>query len=109
MDAVDRADARYAAPGANDHLAVDRLADQTVRAADVVLALRRDRRGLDPVAGVRHRVSRLGADGVARPAAVLEREIETLELDVEADHFGGDEAQRLLEQLQPGLVALQHR
>ena len=46
----DRGHAGDPAAGAHDHLAVDRLADQAVRAADVVGALRRDRRRLDPEA-----------------------------------------------------------
>ena len=48
MDAGDRGDARDPAAGADDHLAVDRLAQDPVRAADVVGALGRDRRRLDP-------------------------------------------------------------
>ncbi len=44
---ADRRDAGDAAAGADDDLAVDLLAEEAVRGADVVLALRRDRRGLD--------------------------------------------------------------
>ena len=47
IDAGDRPDdARDAPPGADDHLAVDLLAQDAVGGADVVLALGRDGRGL---------------------------------------------------------------
>ena len=41
-------------------------------------------------------------------APVLQREVEALELDLEADHVRVEHPQRLLEQLLPGLVALEH-
>src|SRR5204862_5203357 len=52
VDAAERRDARDPAAGADDDLAVDLLAQDAVRAADVVLALRRDRRRLDSEAGL---------------------------------------------------------
>ena len=47
MHAGQRADARDAAAGAHDDTAVDLLAEDGVRAADVAGALGRDRGGLD--------------------------------------------------------------
>ena len=108
VDPGDRADARDPATGPHDHLAVDRLADQAVGAADVIGALRGDRRRLDPEAGLRHRGCGLRADIVVSPATALEREVEPLEVHLQADHAGSDHPQRLLEQLLPGLVALEH-
>ena len=51
---------------------------------------------------------RLVDDRVAGRAPALEREVEAGQVDLEADHVGGEHAQRLLEQLLPGLVALEH-
>ena len=55
MDARDRRHAGDPAAGADDHLAVDVLAQDPVGRADVVGALGRDRRGLQPVARLGHR------------------------------------------------------
>ena len=108
MHAGDRRDAGDAAAGADDHLAVDLLAQDAVGRADVVLALGRDRRGLDarsPDSRIARAASWTTSLSVA--PALLEREVEAVELDVEADDVGVEHAQRLLEQLLPGLVALQ--
>ena len=43
-------------------------------------------------------------DLVLRRSAVLEREVEARELELDADHVGREHAQSLLEQLLPGLV-----
>ena len=85
VDAGHRRHARDPAPGADDHLAVDLLAQDLVRAADVVGALGRDRRRLDRRS--RPRASRAAAlthDLVAGPAAVLEREVVVLEVELDA-------------------------
>ena len=66
VDAGDRGDAGDPPAGADDHLAADRLADDPVRAADVVGALGGDRRRLDPEAGLEHRLGGLGADARCR-------------------------------------------
>ena len=55
-----------------------------------------------------HRLGGLGADRVLGPAPVLQREVEALQLDVDADHIRVEHPQCLLEQLLPGLVALEH-
>jgi hypothetical protein len=108
VHARDRSDgARDPPAGANDHLAVDRLAQDPVRRADVVLALRRDRRGLEAEAGRAHRRGGLGDALVLRRAPVLEREIVVLELDLRPADVGVEHADRLLEQLLAGLVAVE--
>ena len=107
MDAGHRRDPREAPAGADDHLAADPLADDRVRGADVLLALRGDRGGLDPEAGGPHRGGRLVHDAVLRGAAVLEREVEVLELDLEPEQVRVEHAQRLLEQLLARFVAVQ--
>ena len=66
MHAGDRPDhARDPPAGADDHLAVDLLAQDPVRGADVVLALGRDRRRLEPEAGLAHGARGLVDDLVA--------------------------------------------
>ena len=102
-----RRDARDAPPGADDHLAVDRLAQQAVGAADVVGALRRDRRRLEAEARRGHRRRRRRHDLVVGLAPVVEREVVVLQLDLDPGHGGVEHPQRLLEQLLPGLVALE--
>ena len=47
-------------------------------------------------------------DGVLRRPPVLERQVEPGELELEPDHVGLQDAERLLEQLLAGLVALEH-
>src|SRR5205823_3582922 len=75
VDACDRRDARDTAAGADDHLAVDLLAQDAVGAAHVVLALGRDRGGLDAVAGLAHGARRGMHHVVIRPATVVQREV----------------------------------
>ena len=47
-------------------------------------------------------------DRVGRLAAVVEREVEARQVELEADDVGIEHPQRLLEQLLAGLVALEH-
>ena len=108
VDAAEGGDARDAPPGSHDHLAVDPLADQPVRAADVVRALGGDGRRLDPQAGLDHRGRGLLADAVPGGAAILEGKIEALLFNVEPDHARVEYAQGLLEQLLAGLVPFEH-
>ena len=63
---------------------------------------------LIPRPGLDHRRRGLLADAVLGRAAILEREVEALQLDVEPDHVRVEHPQRLLEQLLAGLVALEH-
>jgi hypothetical protein len=72
VDAGDRVHPGNPPPGADDHAAVDRLPQDPVRAANIVGALGRDGRGLDPVTGRAHRARRRQHHLVAGPAAVLE-------------------------------------
>ena len=94
--------------GADDHPAVDRLAQDLVRAADVVGALGRDRGGLDAVAGLAHRARGRQHDLVPGPAAILQREVVVLELERDAADGRVEHPQRLLEQLLARLVPLEH-
>ena len=50
---------------------------------------------------------RLVDDGVLRLPARLEREVVARELELDPDHVRREHAERLLEQLLPGLVALE--
>ena len=106
-DAADRHDARDPAARADDHLAADLLAEDPVRRADVVAALGRDRRRLEAEPVLADRRGRLVHDLVLRRAAAVEREVEAEELEREADHVRRENAERLLEQLLPGLVPLE--
>ncbi len=99
--------ARDPPAGAHDHLAVDRLAQDPVGGADVVGALGRDRGGLEPEAGSAHRRGRLGHAFVGGCAPALERQVVVLELDGRAADVGIEHADRLLEQLLAGLVAVE--
>ncbi len=108
MDAAERHDAGDAPAGANDHLAADLLADEPVRRADVVLALRRDRRRLQAQAVLSDRSGGFVHDPILRRSPRLEREVVAREVDLEADHVGSEHAERFLEQLLSRLVPLQH-
>ena len=107
VHAGERHDARDPAARADDHLAVDLLAQDPVGRADVVPTLGSDRRALQAEAVLADRRGRLRDHGVLRRAAVLEREVEALQLELDADHVGRERAQRFVEQLLPGLVALE--
>ena len=107
VDAGHRRHARYAPPGPDDHLAVDGLAQQPVRAAHVVLALGRDRGRLEAEARLAHGRGGLVTTSLLGLAAVVEREVEVLELELDLQHLGIEHAQRLLEQLLTGFVALE--
>src|SRR5258708_28708001 len=107
VDAGQRPDAWDAAPGPHDQAAVDVLAQDGVRAADVAASFWRDGRRLDPEPELAQRLGGGEHDLVAGPAALLEREVEVTLLDRQPDHVRLEEAQRLEEQLLPGLVAVQ--
>ena len=107
VHAAERRDARNAPAGAHDDLAADLLAEDAVRRADVAAPFGRDRRGLQPEAVLADRGRRLVHDAVVGLAAPLEREIEARELELDPDHVGLEHAQALLQQLLPGLVALE--
>src|SRR5439155_13760263 len=75
--------------------------------AVVLSPLGRDRRRLDAEPARAHRLRRLVHDPVARRPAVLQRQVEPLEVERQLQHIGVQDAQGLLEQLLAGLVALQ--
>ena len=108
VHASERDDSGDAASGADDDLAADLLAQDAVRRADVAGLLRRDRRGLQPVAVLLDRDCGLVHDAVLRRARDLEREVEARELELDSDHVRREDAQSLLEQLLAGLVAFEH-
>ena len=62
---------------------------------------------LRPEARLRHALGRLFDDRVVRLAPVFEREIEALDLYLDAEDLGVEKAQRLLEQLLSGLVPVE--
>jgi hypothetical protein len=82
----------------------DLLAEDAVRATDVVLPLGRDRRGLEPEPILADRGRRVVHDLVSRAPASLEREVEAGELELESDRLGSEDADGFLEQLLPCLV-----
>ena len=108
VDAGHRGHAGDAAPGADDHLAVDRLAQDAVGAADVVRALGRDRGRLEAEAGLGHAPAAAAmTTSLSVRAPVVERQVVVLELDLHAGDAGVEHAQGLLEQLLAGLVSLE--
>ena len=66
VHAAERDDSGYPAAGADDHLAADLLAEDSVRRADVVATLGRDRRGLEPEPVLTDRRRGLVHDSVLR-------------------------------------------
>ena len=72
------------------------------------LRLGRDGRRLEPQPGFANRRGGLVDDAVLRLAPRGEREVEARQLELEPDHVRGENAQRFLEQLLAGLVALEH-
>ncbi len=108
MDAAQRHDAGDAPAGPDDHLAADLLAQDPVRRADVVTRLRRDRRRLQAEPVLADRARGLVDDLVVRLAPIGEREVVAREVELDPDHIGRERSQRLLEELLPGLVPLEH-
>ena len=62
---------------------------------------------LSPSPSLAHRPGGLVHDGVLGGPARLEREVVAGELELEPDHVGGEDAERLVEQLLAGVVPLQ--
>src|SRR5207302_5465357 len=82
VHAAERDHTRDAAAGAHDHAPADLLAQDAVRRADVVTALRRDRRRLQAEAVLANCARGLVDDAVLRRAARVEREVEARELEL---------------------------
>ena len=108
VNAAERRNAGNASPGADDHLAADLLAENPVRRADVVSALRSDRRRLQAEPVLDDRVGRVMHDPVLGLPPGLEREVEPWEIELDADHVRREDAQGLFEQLLPGFVPFEH-
>ena len=107
MHAAERCDAGNPPPGADDHPAADLLAEDAVRRADVAAALRGHRGGLQPEPVLADRGGRLVHRPVVGLAAPFEREVEPWELELDPDHVRLEHAEALLQELLPGLVALE--
>jgi hypothetical protein len=108
VGAPDRHDAGDAPPGADDHVAADLLAEDAVRAADIAGALGSDRGRLEAKPVFADRAGGLVDDLVLGRAPCLERQVVARQLELEPDHVGRENAERLLEELLPGVVALEH-
>ena len=108
MDAAERNDAGNASTRTHDHLAADLLAEDSVGRADIVRCLGRHGRRLDPEPVLADGERCLVNDAVARGAAVREREVETRERELEADHVSIEETQGCFEELLAGVVALEN-
>ena len=108
MDSAEGSDAGNPPAGADDHAAADLLPEDPVRRADIVGSLGRDRRRLQAESRLPERRGRLENDLVLRCSARLEREIEAWEIELEPGDLGREHAERLLEQVLPGLVPFQH-
>src|SRR5207247_834567 len=107
VDAAERRDARNPAAGADDDLAPDLFPEDAIRGADVAPPLGSDRRRLERQPLLADRRRRLVHDAVVGLAAPFEREVEAREVELDADHIELENAQALLQQLLPGLVALE--
>jgi hypothetical protein len=86
VDTTERHDARNAATGSHDDLAADLLAENPIRRADVTCAFRGHRRGFEAVSVLTYRSGGLVHDSVLGRAAAVEREIESNEVQLDADH-----------------------
>ena len=107
--AADRHDAGDAPSGAHDDVTADLLAQDPVRAADVVLALGRDGGRLQPETRLPDSGRGLVDDLILCRTPRVEGQVEAGQLELEADDVGREYAQRLLQQLLPGLVPLEPR
>ncbi len=97
-----------ATAGSDDHLAADLLPQDAVRRAHVAALLGRDRGGLEPQPRTANCGRGLVYDPVLGLAPVLKGEVEPGERELDPDHLRRQHAERLLEQLLTGLVALEH-
>src|SRR5579875_350550 len=108
VSAGERRDARDVTAGADDHRAAYLLAQNPVRRANVLSALRRDRRRLERQAGCSYRRCGLVHDRIARAPPALQREVKALDREIQPEHLGVEHAQRLFKELLTGLVAFEH-
>src|SRR5439155_3518152 len=108
VDAGDRPHARNPASGADDHSAVDLLAEDGVRAADISGAFGCHGGGLDPKAELAKDLGGIEHALVARAAPLGEREVEVPGLDLDAQHARLEQPERLEEQFFAGLIPVEH-
>ena len=106
--AAERHHARDATPGPDDDLPADLLPQDAVRRADVVAPFRGDRGGLEAEALLSDRLRSLVDDPVVRRLPRAQREVETGELELEAGHLRGEDAQGFLQEFLARVVALEH-
>ncbi len=108
MDAAERHDPGNPTSGADDDLPADLLAQDAIRRADVARAFGSDRRRFQAEAvlldGRRGLVHHL----VLRRPPTLDRQVEAWKRDRFPDDVRREDAQCLLEQFLPGLVALEN-
>ncbi len=79
-----------------------------IGASDVPRLLRGDRGRLEPQPRLTHRRCSISHHPIRSGTAILERQVEAHEFQVEAEHLWGEDPQSLLEQLLAGLIALAH-
>src|SRR5437667_424600 len=99
---------RNPASGADDHSAVDLLAEDGVRAADISGAFGCHGGGLDPKAELAKDLGGIEHALVARAAPLGEREVEVPGLDLDAQHARLEQPERLEEQFFAGLIPVEH-
>ena len=95
--------------GAQDHASPDPFAEQRIGAADVAPIGRRHGGGLEPEAAARIASAASATTAFAVSRRFVEREIERLQVQLDADHVRGDDAKRLVEELLAGLITAQDR
>jgi hypothetical protein len=101
-------DARDPPARPHDHPAVDLLAQDGVRAAHVAASFRGYGGCFDPESELTKRLRSFQHHLVACPTALNEREVEIALFDLKPEHVWFEQAQRLEEELLPGLVAVKH-
>ena len=92
-------------PGAYDHRAVHTFSEYPIGCPHVVTSGRRHGGRLQSQADPPHGRRRLVNDDVVRPSPIFQGQIETFELDRDAEHGRLHDPQRLLEKLLSRLVA----
>jgi hypothetical protein len=108
MHASQRRDPRDTPPGADDHRAIHTLAQDAIGRAHVIGALGGDRRGLQAKPGVANRPCGVLHHRVAPSAAVLQGQVEALDLKLQREHLRGKHVQGLFQELLPRLIPVEH-
>jgi hypothetical protein len=108
VHAAERHHARDATPGPHDDLPADLLPQDAIRRADVVASFRGDRGGLEAEALLSDRLGSLVDDPVVRRSPRAQREVKTGELELEAGHLRGEDAEGFLQEFLARVIALEH-